>query len=94
MKEILDKYPYIVEIARKAIQKTGLKVIEEPIRGGTDGTRYSFMGLPTPNLFTGGFNFHSKKEFIPIIAMEKSVETILNVIYITTEWFLEEKSKN
>ncbi len=94
MKEILDKYPYIVDIARKAIQKTGLKLIEKPIRGGTDGTRYSFMGLPTPNIFTGGFNFHSKKEFIPIIAMEKAVETILNVIYIATKRFLEEDVKN
>ena len=94
MKEILDKYPYIVEIARKAIEKTGLKVIEDPIRGGTDGARYSFMGLPTPNIFTGGFNFHSKKEFIPIIAMEKAVETILNIIDIATQRFLEENSKN
>ncbi len=94
MKEILDKYPYITEIARKAIQKTGLKVIEDPIRGGTDGAKYSFMGLPTPNIFTGGFNFHSKKEFIPIFAMEKAVETILNIIDIATEWFLEENSKN
>ena len=94
MKEILDKYPYIADIARKAIQKTGLKVIEDPIRGGTDGAKYSFMGLPTPNLFTGGFNFHSKKEFIPIFAMEKAVETILNIIDIATEWFLEENSKN
>jgi tripeptide aminopeptidase len=94
MKEILDKFPYIVEFARKAIQKTGLKVIDDPIRGGTDGARYSFMGLPTPNIFTGGFNFHSKKEFIPIFAMEKAVETILNIIDIATEWFLEENSKN
>lgn len=94
MKEIIDKYPYIVNIARKAIQKSGLKVIEEPIRGGTDGTRYCFMGLPTPNIFTGGFNFHSKKEFIPIIAMEKAVETILNIIDIATQHFLEENSKN
>ncbi len=94
MKEILDKYPYIVDIARKAIEKTGLKVIEEPIRGGTDGARYCFMGLPTPNIFTGGFNFHSKKEFIPIIAMEKAVETILNIIDIATQHFLEENSKN
>ncbi len=93
MKEILDKFPYIVEIARKAIEKTGLKVIEDPIRGGTDGARYSFMDLPTPNIFTGGFNFHSKKEFIPIFAMEKAVETILNIIDIATEWFLEKNSQ-
>ncbi|MHA1718052.1 MAG: peptidase T [Promethearchaeota archaeon] len=89
MKEVLDKYPHVVEIAREAIQKSGLKVIEEPIRGGTDGARYSFMGLPTPNLFTGGFNFHSKKEFIPIVAMEKAVETILNLIDIATKHFLD-----
>jgi len=94
MKEILDKFPHIVDFERKAIIKTGLKVIEDPIRGGTDGAKYSFMGLPTPNLFTGGFNFHSKKEFIPIFAMEKAVETILNIIDIATEWFLEENSKN
>jgi len=90
MKEILDKFPYTVEIARKAIEKTGLKVIEDPIRGGTDGAKYSFMGLHTPNIFTGGINFHSKKEFIPIIAMEKAVETILNIIDIATERFLKE----
>jgi len=94
MKEILDKFPYITDIARRAIKKTGLKIIEDPIRGGTDGARFSFMGLPTPNIFTGGFNFHSKKEFIPIFAMEKSVETILNIIDIATEWFLEENNKN
>ncbi|QEE17223.1 peptidase T [Promethearchaeum syntrophicum] len=93
MKDILDKYPYIVEIARKAIQKSGLRVIEAPIRGGTDGARYSYMGLPTPNIFTGGFNFHSKKEFIPIIAMEKAVETIVNIIDVATEWFLDNNEK-
>ncbi len=93
MKEILDKYPYVSEIARKAIQKAGLKVIEDPIRGGTDGAKYSFMGLPTPNIFTGGFNFHSKKEFIPIFTMEKAVETIINIIEIGTKWFLENDGK-
>ena len=80
--------------AKKAIKNAGLEVKIHPIRGGTDGARFSFMGLPTPNIFTGGFNYHSKKEFIPIFAMEKAVETILNIIDIATERFLEENSKN
>lgn len=85
MKVILDQYPQVVKIAKDAIQKAGLEVIEEPIRGGTDGARFSFDGMPTPNIFTGGYNFHSKKEFIPIRAMEKAVEVILNIIGLIVE---------
>lgn len=85
MKEILDQHPLVVDNAKEAIKRAGLSVIMKPIRGGTDGARMSFMGLPTPNIFTGGMNFHSKKEFIPIIAMEKAVEAILNIIEIFVE---------
>ncbi|MCF2140225.1 MAG: peptidase T [Candidatus Lokiarchaeota archaeon] len=85
MKVILDQYPEVVQIAKKAIQLADLEVIEEPIRGGTDGARFSFEGMPTPNIFTGGYNFHSKKEFIPIPAMEKAVQVILNIIKLFVE---------
>lgn len=87
MKTILDQYPEVVDIAKEAINAVGLEVIEEPIRGGTDGARFSYEGMPTPNIFTGGYNFHSKKEFIPIVAMEKSVEVILKIIELYVEKF-------
>ncbi|MHA1776796.1 MAG: peptidase T [Promethearchaeia archaeon] len=87
MKSILDQYPEVVSIAKEAIESVGLEVIEEPIRGGTDGARFSYDGMPTPNIFTGGYNFHSKKEFIPIVAMEKAVEVILKIIELYVEKF-------
>ncbi|MHA1449798.1 MAG: peptidase dimerization domain-containing protein, partial [Candidatus Hodarchaeales archaeon] len=90
MREIIDKYPKLISLAREAIEKTDIKVIEKPIRGGTDGARMSFKGLPTPNLFTGGMQFHSKKECIPVIAMEKAVEVILNIIEMTANGYLQE----
>jgi tripeptide aminopeptidase len=80
MKEILDQHPKIVDIAKRAINQTGLQVVENPIRGGTDGARFSFRGMPTPNIFTGGYNFHSKKEFVSVFGMNKAVETILTII--------------
>ncbi|MGL4909672.1 MAG: peptidase T, partial [Cetobacterium sp.] len=63
-----------------AMLQVGVKPIIKPIRGGTDGARLSFKGLPCPNIFTGGHNFHGKFEFIPIQSMEKSVEVILKII--------------
>ena len=85
MKMILDQHPDVVAIAEEAIKRADLVISREPIRGGTDGSRFSFEGMPTPNIFTGGYNFHSKKEFIPIIAMEKAVEVILNIIQLIVE---------
>ncbi|MFX0122492.1 MAG: peptidase T [Candidatus Hodarchaeota archaeon] len=85
MRYQLDKVPHVVEYAEEAIKRTGVDVIRKPVRGGTDGARLSYMGLPTPNIFAGSINFHSKKEFVPVIAMEKSVETILNLIQIYVE---------
>ena len=87
MKEILDMQPIVAQIASEAIERTGLTVRKDPIRGGTDGARFSFMGLPTPNIFTGGFNYHGKKEFISILGMEKAVATILNIIDLYVENF-------
>lgn len=80
MKEIIDLNMNIVEIARKAMLDAGVKPYIKPIRGGTDGARLSYMGLPTPNIFTGGHNFHGIYEYIPTFAMEKAVDVILNIV--------------
>ncbi len=87
MKSILDQYPHIAQHAEEAIKRSGIELIRKEVRGGTDGARLSFMGLPTPNIFAGAMNFHSKKEFVPVIAMEKSIETLLNLIQIYVENF-------
>ena len=85
MKYKIEEFPHVLEYAEEAIKRTGLKVIRKAVRGGTDGARLSYKGLPTPNIFAGSINFHSKKEFVPVIALEKSVETILNLIQIYLE---------
>lgn len=82
MKEKVEPVIHIVETAKKAMEMAGFNANIKPIRGGTDGARLSFMGLPTPNIFTGGENFHGKYEYIAIESMEKAVETILNIIKI------------
>jgi tripeptide aminopeptidase len=82
MREALDSNPEIVERAREAIRRAGLTPIEKPIRGGTDGSRLSFMGLPTPNLFAGEHNFHSRLEWTSRQDMEKAVEVIVHLARI------------
>lgn len=82
MKEKIEPVKHIVDTAFLAMKEVGVDPIMVPIRGGTDGARLSFMGLPTPNIFTGGHNFHGKYEFIPTFAMEKAVEVILKIIEI------------
>ena len=77
MREVLDLHPLVVERARDAIRRIGLQVRERAIRGGTDGCRLSFMGLPTPNLFAGEQNFHSRLEWVSVQDMEKAVEVIV-----------------
>jgi tripeptide aminopeptidase len=89
MKEVLDQYPQVVQYAKEAIGRSGLELIMESIRGGTDGSRLSFMDLPCPNLFTGMHAIHSKKEFISVQDMNKAVETI---VHLVTIW--EEKSSS
>ena len=76
---------YIIDLAKNAMESVGIKPQIKPIRGGTDGARLSYMGLPCPNLFTGGHNFHGKFEYIPVFAMEKAVETILKIIELAQE---------
>ncbi|HEX2533771.1 MAG TPA: peptidase T [Chitinophagaceae bacterium] len=85
MKEVLDRHPEVVEYAREAIRRSGLPVITESIRGGTDGSRLSFMGLPCPNLFAGMQAIHSKTEFIAIQDMNKAVETIVRLAALWEE---------
>ena len=74
MREVLDRHPEVVERAREAIRRAGLTPSKRPIRGGTDGSRLSFMGLPTPNLFAGEHNFHSRLEWVSAQDMDKAVE--------------------
>ena len=79
MREVLDHHPHVVDRARAAIRAVGLTPIERPIRGGTDGSRLSFMGLPTPNLFAGEHNFHSRLEWTSRQDLEKAVAVIVRI---------------
>lgn len=85
MLEIIEKHPYVVEIAKKAIENVGLEPISRPVRGGTDGARLSFMGLPCPNLGTGGYGFHGPFEHISIEGMNTAVSVIKEIVKITSE---------
>ncbi len=82
MKEIIDKRPEVLELAKKAFTKVGITPVYEPIRGGTDGARLSFMGLPCPNVFTGAYNCHGKYEFAVLEHMELAVKAILAICEI------------
>jgi tripeptide aminopeptidase len=85
MREVLDQHPLVVAHARQAITRVGLMPRERPIRGGTDGSRLSFMGLPTPNLFAGEQNFHSRLEWVSVQDMEKAVEVIVELAKVWEE---------
>jgi tripeptide aminopeptidase len=85
MKEVLKNFPELTNNAMEAAKRAGLKPFMKPIRGGTDGARLTFEGLPTPNLFTGGSNFHGKLEFNSRRGLEKSTETLINLVQIFAE---------
>lgn len=85
MKEKIEPVMYVIDIAKKAMEDIGITPIIKPIRGGTDGARLSYMGLPCPNIFTGGLNYHGKYEYISIQGMEKALYTILRIIEIIAE---------
>jgi tripeptide aminopeptidase len=85
MKEVLKNYPDLTTNAMEAARRAGLKPFMKPIRGGTDGARLTFQGLPTPNLFTGGSNFHGKLEFNSRQGLEKSTETLIHLVQIFAE---------
>ena len=84
MLRFIEKNEKVIELAKKAIEKSDLEVKIHSIRGGTDGARLSEMGIPTPNIFTGGLLFHSRKEYIPTFALQKAVEVVLNLAYLWT----------
>lgn len=85
MKEVLDKYPQVVENALEGMRRAGLQPERHSIRGGTDGSRLSFMGLPCPNIFAGEHAFHSKEEWVSVQDMEKAVETIIHTAMVWEE---------
>ena len=85
MKEVLDKHPQVVEYAVEAVKRTGVTPVLSSIRGGTDGSRLSFMGLPCPNIYAGEHAFHSKQEWVSIQDMQKAVETIVHLAAIWEE---------
>lgn len=82
MREMIEPVMHVVDNAVKAMELAGVKPLIRPIRGGTDGARLSFMGLPTPNIFAGGLNFHGKYEYIPVSSMDKAVQVILKLVEI------------
>ena len=80
MKKHIEPVMYVVDRAKAAMEKVGIRPLEVPIRGGTDGARLSYEGLPCPNLFTGGENFHGRFEYIPVEDMEKGVAILVTIM--------------
>lgn len=85
MKMELDRFPHVMDLAREAMRNADIEPITKPIRGGTDGSRLTLMGLPTPNIFAGGENFHSVKEYVSIQVMTKAVQVILGIANLAQE---------
>lgn len=85
MREIIEPQKHIVDLAEKAMIELGIKPLIHPIRGGTDGAQLSFKGLPCPNIFAGGMNFHGKYEWIPVQSMEKAVNVIVKMIELNAQ---------
>lgn len=85
MREQIEPVKHIVDIAEKAMKEVKVKPIIKPIRGGTDGAQLSFMGLPCPNIFAGGHNFHGKYEYVPVESMQKATEVIVKIAALTAE---------
>jgi tripeptide aminopeptidase len=85
MKEKVEPVMHIVDIAERAMNELGIKPLIKPIRGGTDGSQLSYMGLPCPNIFAGGHNFHGKYEYVPVESMQKAIEVIVKIAELTAE---------
>ena len=79
MREKIEPFMYIVKIAEEAMIQANIKPLIKPIRGGTDGSQLSYMGLPCPNIFAGGHNFHGRYEYVPVESMQKAIEVIVNI---------------
>jgi tripeptide aminopeptidase len=85
MREKIEPVMHIVDIAEQAMKEAGIKPLIKPIRGGTDGSQLSFMGLPCPNIFAGGHNFHGRFEYVPVESMQKAIEVIVNIVQIVAK---------
>ena len=85
MREKVEPVMHIVDLARDAMEAVDIEPIIKPIRGGTDGAQLSFMGLPCPNIFAGGHNFHGKYEYIPVESMQKAAEVIVKLAELTAK---------
>ena len=85
MREELDKHPQLIEVLREAVRATGIDTIEKPIRGGTDGSKLTAKGIPTPNIFAGGVDFHSRAEWVAVPAMTRAASVILNLVALWSE---------
>ena len=85
MRKMIDARPEIIEIALKAYRAVGLEPVEEAVRGGTDGSRLSYMGLPTPNIFTGGYNGHGRFEYLSVEGLEKATEVVVTISKLVAE---------
>ncbi|MEM9647523.1 MAG: peptidase T [Bacteroidota bacterium] len=93
MREKVEPVFHIVEIAQEAMESLGIEPIIKPIRGGTDGSQLSFMGLPCPNIFAGGHNFHGKYEYVPLESMEKAVKVIVKICELTAIQIRKDRKK-
>ncbi|KAA3621796.1 MAG: peptidase T [Flavobacterium sp.] len=85
MREKIEPVMHIVDIAEAAMKMAGIKPLIKPIRGGTDGSQLSYMGLPCPNIFAGGHNFHGRYEYVPVESMQKAIEVIVNIAQLTAK---------
>ena len=85
MGEIIKDHMYVVDIAKEAMENVRVTPLIKAIRGGTDGSKISFMGLPTPNIFAGGENFHGKYEFVALESMEKATDVIIEIIKLNVD---------
>ena len=79
MREKIEPVMYVIDIAKQAIEATGVAPVVRAIRGGTDGAQLSFKGLPCPNIFAGGLNFHGRYEFVPVQSMEKAMQVVVKI---------------
>jgi len=87
MREKVEPVMHIVDIAKEAMIQAGIKPNIKAIRGGTDGAQLSYMGLPCPNIFAGGHNFHGRYEYVPAESIQKATEVIINIAQITAKKF-------
>ncbi len=85
MREKIEPVMHVIEIAEQAMRDSGIEPRVQPIRGGTDGAQLSFKGLPCPNIFAGGENFHGRYEYVPVSSMEKAVDVIVNICRIVAD---------